>query len=148
MVDLVEQCNVLYQKLEADWNVTTDSWRDSVHDSYEKRYVQHIKDCIVAYIRGSYGGISVRGKGLIDLLRFIEESGNKLSSLTGQPFCAGNNEKKGNEYVSLGEPILRGDGSMRDKFRDRRQEDILTNESDDITYKRQHPYSLKTILDL
>ena len=82
------------------------------------------------------------------LLRFIEESGNKLSSLTGQPFCAGNDEREGNEYVQLGEPLLRGDGLMRGKFRDQRQEDILTNESDDITYKRQHPYSLKTILDL
>lgn len=148
MVDLIEQCNVLYQKLEADWNVTTDSWNDCVHDSFHNNYLQHIKDSVVAYLQGSYGGINVRGKGLVDLLRFIEESGNKLSALTGQPFSALNLEKKGNDYTPLGEPMLNGNGAIKNKFRDERQEDILTNESDDITYKRQHPYSLKTILDL
>ena len=148
MVDLIEQCNVLYQKLEADWNVTTDNWNDIVHDSFQKSCVQHLKDSIVAYLQGSYGSISVRGKGLVDLLKFIDESARRLSALTGEPFVAGNTESQGNDYVQLGEGLLRGDGSMKDKFRDRREEEILTNESNDITYKRQHPNSLKTILDL
>ena len=148
MVDLIEQCNMLYQKLEADWDVTTDCWNDSVQYSFQKRYVQHLKDSIVAYLQGYYGGLIVRGKGLVDLLNFIEESGDKLSSLTGQPFRVENLEKQGNEYISLGEPLLNENCAVRDKYHDKRQESILTHESDDITFKRQHPLSMKTILDL
>lgn len=138
MVDLIEQCNTLYQKLDADWSVTTDSWNDIVHDSYENKHIKRIKDSLLAYIQGSYGGISVRGKGLVDFLNFIDECGSKLSSLTGEPFNAGNDEKKGNEYIPIDEQMLRYDGRVKDRYRDKRQEEILIHETDDITYSRQH----------
>lgn len=149
MNDLTEQWNSIFQKLEADWDVVADSWNDCVHDAFQKYHVQPMKDSLAAYLQGGYGHISVRGEGLIDLVHLIDEWGEKLSAMTGEPFVPTNPEKsQGNEYIDLGEPMLRCDDRVKKKFRDEREENILAHESEDITYKRQHPYSMKTILDI
>ena len=141
MVDLIEQCNMLYQKLEADWDITAYGWNDSVRDSFQQRYVRRFKENLIVYLQGYYGGVYVRGKGFVDLVRFIDECGRKLSALTGEPFNAGNPQKYGNDYISLGEPMLHANGVMKSEYRDQNEESILTQDSDEITRKRQHSIS-------
>ena len=149
MNDLTEQWMSIFQKLGADWDIVADSWDDCVHDAFQKYHVQLLKDSLAAYLQGSYGHISVRGKGLIDLVRLIDECGEKLSAMTGVPFAPVNPaESQGNEYIDLGEPMLRYDDRIKDKFRNEHEEGILAHESEDITFKRQHPYSIQTILDI
>ncbi len=148
-VDLAEQWNTIYQKLEAEWDVTSDSWSDCVHDSFQKRYVQKMKDCIIAYLQGQCGSILVQGVGFVELMNRIEEIGKKMESLTGVPFCLENNEEEqGNDYIELDEPLLDEYDNVKAKFRNKREEEILIHETDDIIWKREHPNSLKTIYDL
>ena len=139
MVDLVEQWYRISQKLEADWDLVSDVWMDSVHDDFQKWHIEKMKDSINAYLQGDYGGIAVRGYGLIDLLQIIEETGEKISDLTGMAFDPSNPEGRGNEYIHLGEPLLEYDDNVKKKFRDDREDDILANESDDILREREHP---------
>ncbi len=148
MNDLTEQWSTILQKLEADWAVLSDVWTDCVHDSYRERYVDRLADSIQAYLRGSYGGITVRGAGLIGFFRQIDELGERMSALTGEPFVVSNPDRRGNEYIQLDEPLLRSDDTVKRKFRDAREEDRLLNETEDITYQREHPLSIKSIMDL
>lgn len=149
MIDLNEHWNSIYQKLEADWSLTYDSWDDSVHEGFHKKYVQRLKDCIIAYLQGRCGSLEVRGVGLIDLVRLIEECGQRLSELTGTPFLPANaDESHGNDYTVLDEPLLRPDGRVKKKYRNEREEEILTNETDEIIYDRQHPRRYKSIFDI
>ena len=148
-VDYAEQWNAIYQKLEAEWNVTSDSWSDCVHDSFQNRYVQKMKDSIVAYLQGQCGGIHVHGVGLVELLNRIEEIGEKMESLTGVPFSIKSaEERQGNDYIELDELLLDEYDCVKEKYRNKREEEILIHETDDIIWKREHPNSLKTILDI
>lgn len=150
MVDFTVQWDSIFQKLDADWNsLLSDIWQDSVHDKFEQRFIQHMKDCIVAYLQGSCGSIWVREVGLVDIEKYVEESAQELSGMTGEPFLLGdNNSDSGNDYIHLRDNLLRNDGTVKSEYRDRREEYIHTNESEDITYKRQHPLSMKAIMDL
>jgi hypothetical protein len=148
MNDLTEQWMTILQKLEADWDVLSDAWTDGVHDSFRKRFVDRLANSLNAYLRGSYCGISVRGAGLIGFVRQIDELGERMSTLTGEPFAVSNSDKRGNEYIRLDEPLLRSDDTVKRKFRDAREENSLLNETEDITYKREHPLSIKSIMDL
>lgn len=149
MIDLTEHWNSIYRKLEAEWAITYDSWDDTVHEAFYKEYIRRLKNCIIAYLQGSCGSLEVRGVGLIDLVRLIEECGQIFSELTGEPFLpASAGESHGNDYTVLDEPLLHPDGRVKKKFRDEREEDILINETDDIIYERQHPNSYKSIFDL
>lgn len=132
MVDLAEQWNTIYQKLEAEWDVTSDSWNDCVHDSFQKRYVQKMKDSIIAYLQGQCDGIIVQGVGFVELMNRIEKIGKKLESLTGVPFCLESTEEQGNDYIDLDEPILDEYDRVKGKFRNKREEDILIHETDDM----------------
>ena len=149
MIDLTEHWNSIYQKLEAEWAVTYDIWDDSVHEAFHEKFMQRFKDCIIAYLHGHCGSLEVRGVGLIDLVRLIEECGQELSELTGEPFLPANADKShGNDYTVLDEPLLSSDGRVKKKYRNEREEEILTNETDDIIYDRQHPNKYKSLFDI
>lgn len=139
MVDLTEQWNSIYQKLEADWDIVCDSWDDRVRDTFQERYVQKMKDCINAYLQGDYGRITVKGVGLIELVHRIEDAGQKISSLSGVPFSPSSLEEQlGNDYINLEEPLLNEYNRVKNKFRNEREEEILVHETDDIIYDRKH----------
>ena len=146
--DLTEHWNTIHQKIEADWAVLSDVWADSVHDSFRNRFIDRLTNSIEAYLRGGYDGIEVKGEGLIGFVRLIDELGERLSALTGESFIPANSDDEGNEYVQLDETLLRGDYTVKKKFRDDREEYRLRNETEDITFKRENPLSIKSILDL
>lgn len=84
--DFVMQVQEVQRQLEAQCEVTADDWRDDVKQRFYDNYINAYGEKLRLYIQGGCGTFSlsgISGKGLNDLLIFLDEQMQKMGSLTG-----------------------------------------------------------------
>lgn len=80
--DFVMQIQEVERQLDSQFTITADDWKDDVQKRYYKDYVDKYKELIDRYINGDdFGNMS--GKGLNDLLIFMNEKMQKMEEVTG-----------------------------------------------------------------
>lgn len=80
--DFVMQIQEVERQLESQFDITADDWKDEVQQRYYNEYVNKYKELIDRYINGSDFG-EMSGKGLNDLLIFMNEKMQKMEEITG-----------------------------------------------------------------
>lgn len=80
--DFVMHVQEVQRQLEAQCEVTAEDWKDNVQERFYNRYINEYKSCLELYIQG---GAGISGKGLNDLLIFLDEQMQKMERLTGVP---------------------------------------------------------------
>lgn len=78
--DFAMQVMEIARQIEAQGSVTADDWRDSVKERYYDRYIELYAQKLDLYI---HGGSGMTGKGINDLLVFLDEKMHQMAQLTG-----------------------------------------------------------------
>lgn len=80
--DFAMQVQEVQRQIEAQSDVTAQDWKDAVQQRYYDNYMNAYKEMMELYI---YGGSGISGKGINDLLVFLDEQMQKMEQLTGVP---------------------------------------------------------------
>ena len=80
--DFAMQVQEVQRQIEAQSDVTAQDWKDAVQQRYYDNYMNTYKEKMELYI---HGGSGISGKGINDLLVFIDEQMQKMEQLTGVP---------------------------------------------------------------
>lgn len=78
--DFAMQAMEIARQIEAQSSVTAEDWKDVVKDRYYTNYVDAYTQKIDLYI---HGGDGIVGKGINDLLVFLDEKMQQMAQLTG-----------------------------------------------------------------
>lgn len=78
--DFVLQTQEIQRQLQSQIEVTMQKWQDSVAERYSKQYLEDYSTSINKYINGGEHQI---GKGLNDLLTFIDAKCREMARLSG-----------------------------------------------------------------
>lgn len=78
--DFAMQVQEVQRQIEAQCDVTAQDWKDAVQKRYYDNYMNAYKENMELYIHGGYG---ISGKGINELLVFIDEQMQKMEALTG-----------------------------------------------------------------
>jgi len=78
--DFAMQAMEISRQIEAQSSVTAEDWKDSVKERYYTNYVDVYTQDIDLYI---HGGSGIAGKGINDLLVFLDEKMQQMAQLTG-----------------------------------------------------------------
>ncbi len=78
--DFAMQAMEIARQIEAQSSVTAEDWNDSVKERYYTNYVDLYTQDINLYI---HGGSGIVGKGISDLLVFLDEKMQQMAQLTG-----------------------------------------------------------------
>lgn len=80
--DFAMQVQEVQRQIEAQCDVTAQDWQDAVQKRYYDNYINAYKENMELYI---HGGSGISGKGINDLLVFLDEQMQKMEELTGVP---------------------------------------------------------------
>ena len=80
--DFAMQVQEVQRQIEAQSDVTAQDWKDAVQQRYYDNYMNAYKEKMELYI---HGGSGISGKGINDLLVFLDEQMQKMEQLTGVP---------------------------------------------------------------
>lgn len=80
--DFAMQVQEVQRQIEAQSDVTAQDWKDAVQQRYYDNYMNTYKEKMELYI---HGGSGISGKGINDLLVFLDEQMQKMEQLTGVP---------------------------------------------------------------
>ena len=80
--DFAMQVQEVQRQIEAQSDVTAQDWKDAVQQRYYDNYMNAYKEKMELYI---HGGSEIYGKGINDLLVFLDEQMQKMEQLTGVP---------------------------------------------------------------
>lgn len=80
--DFAMQVLEIERQIEAQCDVTADDWKDAVQQRYYDNFIGSYKEKLELYI---HGGLGMTGKGINDLLVFLDEKIQELESHTGVP---------------------------------------------------------------
>ena len=80
--DFAMQVQEVQRQIEAQSDVTAQDWKDAVQQRYYDNYMNAYKEKMELYI---HGGSEISGKGINDLLVFLDEQMQKMEQLTGVP---------------------------------------------------------------
>ena len=80
--DFAMQVQEVQRQMEAQSDVTAQDWKDSVQRRYYDTHIKPYKEKLEMYI---HGGTYMSGKGINDLLVFLNEKMQKMEELTGVP---------------------------------------------------------------
>lgn len=78
--DFAMQAMEIVRQIEAQSSVTAEDWKDAVKDRYYTNYVEAYSQKIDLYI---HGGSGIVGKGINDLLVFLDDNMQQMAQLTG-----------------------------------------------------------------
>jgi hypothetical protein len=78
--DFVLQLQEIQRNLLSQSLITQESWKDSVSRRFYDTFINQYEEVITVYING---GHPMRGKGLNDLLVFLDQKQNEMTQLTG-----------------------------------------------------------------
>lgn len=78
--DFAMQAMEIARQIEAQSAVTADDWKDEVKERYYDNYIEAYAQKLDLYI---HGGSEMKGKGIDDLLVFLDEKMRQMSRLTG-----------------------------------------------------------------
>lgn len=78
--DFAMQAMEIARQIEAQSAATADDWRDAVKERYYDSYVEMYAQKLDLYI---HGGSAMTGKGINDMLVFLDEKMQQMSQLTG-----------------------------------------------------------------
>lgn len=139
--DFAMQVQEIERQIEAQSEATADDWKDDVRKRYYDNYVNQYKERLELYI---HGGSGMTGKGINDLLVFLNEKMQEMEGLTGIPADVTFMRAAGEGYI----------GGVRDNFdsyidvedaREVRQRDgIVHNEKHERDYWDDGGYSIGT----
>ncbi len=95
--DYVLQVQEIQRNLESQSIVTRENWQDSVANRFFESYIKKYSEVFNIYING---GTGMRGKGLNDLLEFLDQKQKEMSLLTGMDMNvdSGSSGKVHNQY--------------------------------------------------
>ncbi len=101
--DYVLQVQEVERQIEAQSAATAEDWKDAVQERYYTNFMDAYREKIELYI---YGGMGMTGKGLNDLLVFLDKKMQEMEAVSGVPadltfMCA-----TGSSYI----------GTMRDNY--------------------------------
>lgn len=80
--DFAMQVQEVQRQIEAQSDVTAQDWKDAVQKRYYDNYMNAYKEKMELYIHGGFG---ISGKGINELLVFLDEQMQKMEKLTGVP---------------------------------------------------------------
>lgn len=80
--DFAMQVQEVQRQIEAQSDVTAQDWKDAVQKRYYDNYMNAYKEKMELYI---HGGSGISGKGINELLVFLDEQMQKMEKLTGVP---------------------------------------------------------------
>ena len=80
--DFAMQVQEVQRQIEAQSDVTAQDWKDAVQQRYYDNYMNAYKEKMELY---RHGGSGISGKGINDLLVFLDEQMQKMEQLTGVP---------------------------------------------------------------
>ena len=80
--DFAMQVQEVQRQIEAQSDVTAQDWKDAVQQRYYDNYMNAYKEKRELLI---HGGSGISGKGINDLLVFLDEQMQKMEQLTGVP---------------------------------------------------------------
>lgn len=80
--DFAMHVQEVQRQIEAQSDVTAQDWKDAVQQRYYDNYMNAYKEKMELYI---HGGSGISGKGINDLLIFLDEQMQKMEQLTGVP---------------------------------------------------------------
>lgn len=80
--DFAMQVQEVQRQIEAQSDVTAQDWKDAVQKRYYDNYMNAYKEKMEFYI---HGGSGISGKGINELLVFLDEQMQKMEVLTGVP---------------------------------------------------------------
>lgn len=80
--DFAMQVQEVQRQIEAQSDVTAQDWKDAVQQRYYDNYMNAYRETMELYI---HGGSGISGKGINDLLVFLDEQMQKMEQLTGVP---------------------------------------------------------------
>lgn len=78
--DFAMQAMEIARQIEAQSSVTAEDWKDGVRERYYTKYVEAYSQKIDIYI---HGGGEIVGKGINDLLIFLDDNIQQMAKLTG-----------------------------------------------------------------
>lgn len=105
--DFTAQVLEIQRQLEGQAAATSDDWKDSVKDRYYARYIDPYRQKIDLYI---HGGSDMFGKGIDELLVFLDVQMQEMAKLTGLSddlafSCAAGDGHTGSVRDNYGNPI-------------------------------------------
>ena len=80
--DFAMQVQELERQIEAQCDVTAEDWKDSVQKRFYDSFISAYKEKLELYI---HGGSGMSGKGINDLLIFLDEKMQEMEAHTGIP---------------------------------------------------------------
>lgn len=105
--DFAMQVQEVQRQIEAQSDVTAQDWKDAVQQRYYGNYMNAYKEKMELYI---HGGSGISGKGINELLVFLDEQMQKMEELTGVPadvtfLCAAGSSYSGSVRDNYGVDI-------------------------------------------
>lgn len=80
--DFAMQVQEIERQIEAQCNVTAEDWKDAVQKRFYDNFINAYKEKLELYIHGGFG---MSGKGINDLLIFLDEKMQEMETHTGIP---------------------------------------------------------------
>lgn len=80
--DFAIQVQEIERQLEAQCDVTAEDWKDAVQKRFYDNFISEYKEKLELYI---HGGSGMSGKGINDLLVFLDEKMQEMEAHTGIP---------------------------------------------------------------
>lgn len=78
--DFAMQAMEIERQIETQSSVTAEDWKDSVKERYYNNYINLYSNKLELYI---HGGSDMQGKGIDELLVFLDEKMQQMEQLTG-----------------------------------------------------------------
>lgn len=133
--DFVMQVQEVERQIEAQADVTSQDWKDNVQNRYYEKFIAPYSQYLNTYI---HGGTGMSGKGINELLVYMDEQMQKMEQLSGVPaevtfYAAAAGSSSGYVRDYYGKPIdvaEFSDNSRREGIvhNDRRERDYWDNE--------------------
>lgn len=129
--DFAMQVQEIERQIEAQSEVTAGDWKDDVRKRYYDNYVNQYKEKLELYI---HGGSDMTGKGINDLLVFLNEKMQEMEGLTGISADVSFMMAAGNSYYGGVKDNFNSEINVEDAQEVKRRNGIVHNDYHERDY--------------